>query len=97
MEILIYAPGIEVKVTEVNKVKILCDIVKSIMNTIFYEPELSHDVMTIHNENQCIAEVMLRPNPENGIIKGFYIRNKWYCLPDAIDVVMNIITNELMK
>lgn len=96
MTIKIYAPGIDVKITDSNKNWIVCDIIESIMNSIFYENELCHDVISIHNDkSDCIAEVILKPNPENGFLKGFTVNNRWYCLPDAKDVVKNIILEML--
>jgi len=98
MGISIYAPGIKVEVTDVSKVNCACKAAGSIMDNIFYENELSHDVITIHDsKGDCIAEVALRPDPFNGFIKGFEVVNKWYCLPEAKDVVSNIINGKVIN
>lgn len=97
MRATIYAPGIRIEITDPNKVNIVCDMIDIILDTIFYDTKLKNDVMTIHDKSgDCIVEAILKPNPENGIMKGFSIRNKWYCLPDAKDSVHNIIT-EIVK
>lgn len=86
------------KITDVNKVNFACNAATSIMDSIFYEDELKNDVITVHSsEGYCIAEVSLRANPENGMLKGFMVLNKWYCLPDAKDVIENIISEELFE
>ena len=87
----IYAPGVAVEITDKSKIDFACEIAKSIMEKIFYNDELARDVITIHNDGEIIAEIMLRPNPNNGILKGCMVKNKWYCLPDAYDVICNII------
>lgn len=87
----IYAPGLGVEITDKSKVDFACEIAKYIMGNIFYNNELSHDIITIHKDGEIIAEIMLRPNPDNGILKGYMVKNKWYCLPDAYDVICNII------
>lgn len=97
MGITIYAPGIELKITDANKVNFVCNAATSIMDNIFYKDELKNDVITIHNgEGDCIAEIMLRPDPVNGLMKGFVVLNKWYCLPDAKDVARNFIADKAM-
>lgn len=87
----IYAPGIGVEITDKSKLDFACEIAKTIMGNIFYNEELACDVITIHNDGKIVAEIMLRPNPDNGILKGFMIKNQWYCLPDAYGVINNII------
>lgn len=87
----IYAPGIEVGITDKSKVNFACEVAKTIMGNIFYNDELKRDVITIHNDGKIVAEIMLRQNPDNGILKGFMVNNRWYCLPDACDVTSNII------
>lgn len=95
MSISIYVPGMEVKAVDPNKTRVMCDVAFSIMDGIYYEDGLNHDVMTIHDEEgSCIAEVILKPNPSDGM-KGFTVRNRWYCLPDAQSIVGDIIAEEL--
>lgn len=91
----IYAPDIEVGITDKSKINFACEVVKTIMGNIFYNEELRHDVITIHNDGIIVAEIMLRPNPNNGILKGFMIKNQWYCLPDAYDVISNVIAEQV--
>lgn len=97
MNMRIYAPGIEITITGTNKVDTACDVVSTIMERIFYDDELKNDVITMHKESGDILEIMLRPNPENGILKGFNVQNKWLCLPDAKDVARNFIADKQIK
>ena len=48
----IYAPGIGVEITDKSKADYACDIAKTIMGNIFYNDELAHDVITIHNDGK---------------------------------------------
>lgn len=90
----IYAPGIEVRITNKSKVDFACEVVQTIMENIFYNDELKHDVITIYNDRKIVAEIMLRPNPDNGVLNGFMIRNRWNCLSDAYDVISNVIAEQ---
>lgn len=89
-----YAPGVEVGITDKGKVKFACEVVKIIMGNIFYNNELTHDVITIHNDGVLVAEIIVKPNPVNGILKGCSVRNQWYCLTDAYDIVSDIIAEQ---
>lgn len=51
----IYAPGIGVEITDKSKVDFACKVVKTIMGNIFYNDELTYDVITIHNDGKIIA------------------------------------------
>lgn len=88
MEIRIIAPGTDCKTTKTN---IACKIACNILEEIFYEA-LS-DVMSIHIENgDCIAEISV----DNGFKLVTICRHgvfKKYCLPDAEDIVSNIISD----
>lgn len=86
----INVPGMEIKVTDLSKMNLASTIVDEIMDRIFYEEELKNNVITVHKGEE-ILEIMLSKNPDNGILKGFSISGKWYCLPDAKDVVTNFI------
>lgn len=98
MKISIYAPGIELKVTDSNKINVTCDAIESIMSDIFFIDEERHDVITIHNDTgDCITEISLGPNPNNGFIKGFVIKNEWYCMPEAREAILPIITDLLTE
>lgn len=98
MKISIYAPGIELKVTDINKINVTCDAIESIMSDIFFIDEQRHDVITIHNDTgDCITEISLGPNPNNGFIKGFVIKNEWYCMPEAREAILPIIEDLLTE
>lgn len=89
--ITISVPGIEVKLTDTSKTSIVFNTVASIMESIYRNGEMSHDVMVIFGGDEIAVEVILKANPQNDKLKGFTISGDWYCLPDAENVIYNII------
>lgn len=89
----IIAPGIDFKFTD-NSAGII-NTARSLAQTIIvrmiHEEKHSHDVMTIHGEDGGImAEVYAKDKDGQ---TGILVKNKWYCLPDAADVVSNMISD----
>lgn len=94
MNMMIHTPGLGITVTDTNKIDLACKIASSLMEQIYYEDDLKNDVVTVHKENECILEIVLRLNPDNGIMKGFRIQNKWFSLADAKHIVTNFICGQ---
>lgn len=89
----IIAPGIECKFTDSSAANIstACSLAQTIIDRMIYEEESAHDVMTIHGEDGGImAEVYAKDKAGQ---TGILVKNKWYCLPDAADVVSNMISD----
>lgn len=89
----IIAPGIECKFTDNSAVNIntACSLAQNIIDRIAYEEESAHDVMAIHGDDgSIVAEVYAKDKSGQS---GFSVDGKWYCLPDAADVVTNMISD----
>lgn len=86
--IRIVAPGIDCKV---GKADIGIIIATAIMDNIYYEG--TKDILCIMKDNEVLMEVKLKKNESEDL--GFDISGKWYCLPDAEDVVGNYLAELL--
>jgi hypothetical protein len=84
MSVSIIAPGTKL---ETSSMGLACYTMREIIEHIYYED--LNDVMTVHNSNdEIIAEVTVRDKSVR-ICRSGVIAN--YCLPDAEDIISNII------
>lgn len=86
--IRIIAPGIDCNVANVD---IGIIVVTAIMDHIYYEE--TNDVLYIQWCEDGAMVIELKKNKSEDI--GFDVSGKWYCLPDAEDIVGNYIAKLL--
>lgn len=87
--ITIVAPGVKVLLENEN----MRDAVNSFLYDIMFKIHVEHsgDCITIHRGMDTICEIDHNPHRRH----GFYVSNKrtYYNLPDAYDVVTNILAD----
>lgn len=89
MEVKIIAPGIECMVTNCG---IAARIVPELMDRIFYNEDCRRDVITLHfgNEESC-TEIYAKEGT------AFIVNGKEYCVPDAVDIVTELICEKFFQ
>lgn len=93
MNMTICIPGITFEITDADKMDTACEMVNVFMSKMFYEDEYKNNILTIYKDGETMIEIALTTNSDNDSLQGFTISNEWYCLPDALDVVTNMITD----
>lgn len=89
MEIGIIAPGIECKVSNAGiATRVACEV----LDYIYYkEPD---NVMSLHEDNND-PFALIKADRNDDKRSGICINNKFYCFPDAVDVISKLICEHL--